>query len=216
MKAKTLSATVWEENADGALTKSSAGTLTLTGINATTDTVNVNAGLLQLNGSVGGNVNVNNTATLRGSSGNIRGNLVVANGGLFAPGSSPGIMIVAGNWTQNGVYQSEIAGIGGAGAVNGHDRTNVTGTTTLGGTSTLQLAKLSGFEATLGINTIGTVHLTNSLLPLVARSPTGRIVNLSSDAGVWHWGLLIADCGGERCLWTRNVTMQQTLRSQML
>ena len=40
-----------------------------------------------------------------------------------------------------------------------------------------------GFEVTLGVNTIGTAHLTNLLLPLIAASPEGRIVSLSSSMG---------------------------------
>jgi NAD(P)-dependent dehydrogenase (short-subunit alcohol dehydrogenase family) len=40
-----------------------------------------------------------------------------------------------------------------------------------------------GFEITLGVNAVGTAHLTNGLLPLVAASPIGRIVNLSSSSG---------------------------------
>lgn len=49
-----------------------------------------------------------------------------------------------------------------------------------------------GFETTLGINTIGTAHLTNGLVPLVAQSPTGRIVNLSSDAGACtEWSMAV-------------------------
>ena len=43
---------------------------------------------------------------------------------------------------------------------------------------------LEGFEVTLGVNTIGTAYLTNALLPLVAASPNGHIVNVSSNAGV--------------------------------
>ena len=194
--------------ADGSLTKVSAGTLTLTGVNATTDTVNVNAGLLQLNGSVGGNVNVNNTATLRGSNGSIGGNLVVANGATFAPGSSPGVMNVAGNWTQNGVYQSEIAGTGGAGAVNGHDRTNVTGTTTLGGTSTLQLAKLSGFEATLG-QSFRTIASTGGIVgqfgTVVSFFDTGIVLDLASGT-LYGTGLTGLDGAG---LGSQNVDLSQ-------
>ena len=38
-----------------------------------------------------------------------------------------------------------------------------------------------GFEVTLGVNVIGTAHLTHGLLPLVAASASGRIVVLSSD-----------------------------------
>lgn len=40
-----------------------------------------------------------------------------------------------------------------------------------------------GFEVTLGVNTIGTARLTNLLLPLIAASPEGRIVSLSSSMG---------------------------------
>ena len=60
-----------------------------------------------------------------------------------------------------------------------------------------------GFEVTLGTNAIGTALLTNLLLlPLVAASPTGRVVVLSSDAirfvgSAKPWPRL-ADVGGTK------------------
>ena len=191
----------------GSLVKSGIDTQVLTGINTYTGNTTVSAGILKVDGSIASSATtVASGAKLMGS-GTV-GNLVVANGATLAPGSSPGIMNVAGNWTQNGVYQSEIAGTGGAGAVNGHDRTNVTGSTTLGGTSTLQLAKLSGFEASLG-QSFRTINSTGGIVgqfgTVVSFFNTGIVLDLSSGT-LYGTGLTGLDGAG---LGSQNVNLAQ-------
>ncbi len=110
------------------------------------------SGLVRLNGSTGaGTVTILNAATLRGVGLSLGGNLVVNTGGTFAPGASPGVSTIAGNYVQNGTLAIELAGPGGPGALNGHDQITVGGTVTLGASSVLDLQKFGGFgEATLG------------------------------------------------------------------
>ena len=66
-------------------------------------------------------------------------------GGTLAPGNSPGITQVTNVYTQAtaGKLAIEVAGVGGAGAADGHDQLAVTGGTTLDGT--LDVALIDGF-----------------------------------------------------------------------
>ncbi len=62
------------------------------------------------------------------------GNLVQT-GGTLAPGQSPGITQVTGSYDlQSGTVEIELAGTGGAAAVDGHDQVTVTGNVSLAGT----------------------------------------------------------------------------------
>jgi NAD(P)-dependent dehydrogenase (short-subunit alcohol dehydrogenase family) len=58
-----------------------------------------------------------------------------------------------------------------------------------------------GFEVTLGVNTMGTVYLTNKLIPLLSKSPAARVVILISGFVYYISGSYfdshIADVGGE-------------------
>ncbi|MDI1314237.1 hypothetical protein, partial [Prosthecobacter sp.] len=84
--------------------------------------------------------------TLSGS-GTVLGSVVVH--GTLSPGNSPGIDNFASlQLAHNSVTVIELAGIGGAGAVNGHDQINVTGSMVLGGT--LLISLLNGFAPILG------------------------------------------------------------------
>lgn len=84
----------------GALTKTGVGTLRLTGTNAHTGATNVAAGRLIVNGSTSAAsaVGVSSGATLAGS-GTVGGNATISNGGVLAPGNSPGVLTVAGSTT---------------------------------------------------------------------------------------------------------------------
>ncbi len=111
----------------GQLWKLGAGELILSASNTYSGNTNVSAGILTVDGSVSSAaVNVYKGATLKGH-GTIYGN--VNNYGTVAPGNSPGILTINGNYTENGVLDIEIGGIGGAGVnPNGHDKLVVNGT----------------------------------------------------------------------------------------
>jgi autotransporter-associated beta strand protein len=137
----------------GQLWKLGAGELILSAANSYTGNTNVSGGILTIDGSVASAaVNVYKGATLKGH-GTINGN--VFNYGTVAPGNSPGVLTVNGNYTENGVLDVEIGGIGGAGVnPNGHDQLVVNGTfTAVPATAsptvpgaTLKVSKYNGFD----------------------------------------------------------------------
>jgi len=83
----------------GSVTQKGAGVVTLTGNNSYTGITAVNAGTLLINGdqsAATGLTSIASGATL-GGSGIVGGNVNVANGGILAPGNSPGTMTINGN-----------------------------------------------------------------------------------------------------------------------
>ena len=127
---------------DGRLnfTKTTSGTLTLSGSNSYEGTTTVQAGRLEINGvnSGTGAVTVQNGATLAGS-GTVAGAVTVENGGILAPGESPGTLNV-GALTLHGASVSEFE----LGATS--DLINVAGDFTLDGI--LNLVDSGGFANT--------------------------------------------------------------------
>jgi autotransporter-associated beta strand protein len=103
----------------GGLTKNSAGTLTLGGVNTYNGATTVADGKLVVDGSIDNStVTVDNGGTLAGS-GSV-GGIVLNLGGTIRPGNSPGTQPVVGNvvWNAGGNYDWEIynAAPGGAGS----------------------------------------------------------------------------------------------------
>ena len=116
----------------GSLTKTGTGSVALTGANTYSGLTAVNAGILAVNGSLAGPVSVGADGTL-GGSGTV-GNVTVD--GNLAPGNSIGT-INTGNLTFNAgsVYEVEVDAAGNS------DRTNVTGTVSLGSATLSVLAE---------------------------------------------------------------------------
>jgi autotransporter-associated beta strand protein len=121
----------------GGLTKTSAGTLTLsnTGTYTYTGATNVNAGTLVVNGNIStSNFTVADGATI-GGSGTV-GALTIQSGGFVNAGNSSGILNT-GHYNQVGTLVAEITGLT---AGTQHDQINVSGTVTLSGALDLQFS----------------------------------------------------------------------------
>ena len=141
-----------------------AGTTIMTAISTYTGPTTIDGGRLSVNGSIAGSaVTVNAGGTL-GGNGTV-GNTTV-NGGTLAPGNSTGLLTVNGNlsFTAASSYMVEVSSANA-------NRTNVTGTATLGG-ATVNASFAAGtnvakqyviLNATggLGGNTFGSVVNTN-------------------------------------------------------
>jgi autotransporter-associated beta strand protein len=98
----------------GALTKTGAGTLTLSGnSSAFAGTANIAGGLVNLTGSLGGSLVIQNGGRLGGTG--TLGNLTIASGGILAPGGSPGTLNATGNviFRAGSIFDVEIAAAGG-------------------------------------------------------------------------------------------------------
>ena len=126
---------------DGSLVKTGTDSLTLAGTNTYTGLTIVEQGTLIVNGSIASHAVVESGATLKGTGS--MGIPTVKPGGIFAPGTSPGTITVAGLNLQSGsTLQFEL------GATRDHIVVTNNGNITLGGL--LDLSILSGFNPALG------------------------------------------------------------------
>ncbi|MEN3349761.1 MAG: hypothetical protein V7632_3396, partial [Bradyrhizobium sp.] len=161
----------------GALQFGGTGKTVLSAINTYTGPTFVNGGTLSVNGSIASSslTTVNAGGTLGGNG--ILGNTVV-NGGALAPGNSIGTLSVQGNlvFTSAASYLVEVSPVGA-------DRTNVTGTATLGG-ATVKATFAPGTYVTKQytiVNASGGVSGTFSSL-VNTNLPTNFTTNLTYDA----------------------------------
>ena len=113
-----------------------AGSTNLTANNSYTGTTTLNGGTLLVNGSTASSQTTVHAAGTLGGSGTV-GNTII-NGGTLAPGNSIGALNVQGSLflSSASTYLVEID-------PNGADRTNVSGTATLGG-ATVRVSSVSG------------------------------------------------------------------------
>ena len=182
----------------GQLWKVGSGELILSATNTYTGNTNVSNGTLTINGSVASPVvNIYKGAILKGS-GRINGN--VSNFGTVAPGNSPGILTVAGDYTENGVLDIEIGGIAGAGVnPNGHDKLVVTGTFTAAPATTapaapgatLKITKFNSFDPVRGQNfqVISASAFTGSFATLDRNTQTTQVFFQPTTGYVYGTGL---------------------------
>ncbi len=182
----------------GQLWKLGTGELILSAANTYTGNTNISAGILTVDGSVSSAaVNVYKGATLKGH-GTINGN--VNNYGTVAPGNSPGILTINGNYTENGVLDIEIGGVGGAGVnPNGHDKLVVNGTfTAIPSTSnptvpgaTLKITKYNSFDPlrTQSFQVISASAFAGSFATLDRNTQTSQVFFQPTTGYVYGTGL---------------------------
>ena len=131
----------------GTVTKSGAGTLTLTGANTYTGGTTVAGGMLVVDGSLNSAVAVQTSATLAGV-GTINGLVTVQSGGTLAPGQSPGTLTLGGLVLAAGSvsrFELNTPGVAGGSGPTGNDLVNVTGNLTLGGALDIAGAPSAGY-----------------------------------------------------------------------
>lgn len=109
-------------------------------------------------------------STLKGT-GHVQGQVI--NHGLLAPGNSPGILVFEDSMVQDGTVLIEIAGLGGAGAADGHDLIQVANEASLNGR--LQVDLLDGYLPEVG----------DRFTFLTSGSLDGQFV---SGGGFWGFG----------------------------
>ena len=155
-----------------ALTKSGAGTLTLSNTNTYTGGTTVNAGTLLVNGSqLASAVTVNSGAILGGTNGAV--GTISASGGTVSPGSgSVGSGILnSGNvsFTSTAVFNVDLNGtiVG-----SGYDQLNATGTVTMDPSTALNVTLGTGFTPTVG-NTFAIIQSSSAISGTFASFPEG-------------------------------------------
>ncbi len=154
------------------LTKSGAGTLTLSGVNTYSGATTVNAGTLLVNspGSIASPVTVNSGGTL-GGTGTITNTVTVNSGGTIAPGTSPGILNT-GTLTLTAGSTLTVE-INGTTVGTQYDQVNVTGGVTLGNAT---LNVVLGFTPSAGQTfTIIANDLADAVVGTFSGLPEGSI-----------------------------------------
>ena len=171
----------------GSVQQIGSGTTVLTNINTYNGATIVSAGTLSVNGSIASSslLTVNAGGTVGGTG--VLPSTVIANGGRLAPGNSIGTITVNGNLIFNAgsIYAVEVS-------PNTADRTNVTGTATLGGTvnaifapgsyithSYTILSAAAGLGGT-SFNTLATTNLSPNISTSLSYTSTDVLLNLTA------------------------------------
>ncbi|MER8632390.1 autotransporter outer membrane beta-barrel domain-containing protein [Mesorhizobium opportunistum] len=183
----------------GSVSQIGSGTTILTGVNTYTGGTTVNAGKLVVEGSLGNTETTVNSGGTLGGSGSIGGAVIVADGGVLAPGSSPGTLTVGSLSLSSGSildYELGQAGVVGGGV---NDLIEVTGALTLDGS--LNITDVGGFGPGVyrlinygGALTDHGLELGNlpagvTAADLTVQTSVDKQVNLISSVGtdLWFW-----------------------------
>jgi autotransporter-associated beta strand protein len=176
------------------MTKNSAGTLTLGGVNTYTGATTVADGKLVVDGSINNStVTVNNGGTLAGS-GSV-GGIVLNVGSTINPGNSPGTMNVLSNavWIAGANYDWEIHNASGIkGSTNGWDWLNVSGSLDLtalsvGNEFNINLWSLSGVSPDTNGSAINFTNTSNYTWTILTAS--NGITGFSADKFLINTGV---------------------------
>ncbi len=164
------------------LTNNAGGTMNISGENPLTITGSVtNAGTFNVNNSLAITSGYYQTAGWLKGSGTIFGDVVVE-GGIVAPGNSPGTLTINGNYSQ-GAGGTLAIQLGGVVQGTSYSFLNVSGEATL--TGTLDVDLYGNFQPSSG----------NYFDILVAKSITGNFSSLDLPTG-WAWSIAYLDLVG--------------------
>ncbi|MER9500989.1 autotransporter outer membrane beta-barrel domain-containing protein [Mesorhizobium sp. M0587] len=177
----------------GSLTKQGLGKLSLTGTNTYSGATTVDSGKLAVEGSLGNTQTTVNSGGTLGGSGTIGGAVIITDGGVLAPGSSPGTLAVGSLSLSSGSildYQLGQAGIVGGGV---NDLIEVTGNLTLDGSVNItdvggfgpgvyRLINYGGALADNGLE-LGTLPAGVTTADLTVQTSVANQVNLVSSVG---------------------------------
>ena len=196
--ANTVNGTISNGTATLAVTKSGAGTWTLTSDNNYTGATNVTNGKLVVNGSISTSslTTIASGATLAGS-GTVGKTIV---NGTLAVGNSPGQMDFTDTLSLAGTTLMEIDGTDGAGITNGHDFVNLTGlgaagVLTYGGAMTLDIGVIFGagtyswnlFDMASETGTFATISLGDQYFGSLLDADLNGIWDLTSGDNTWQF-----------------------------
>jgi fibronectin-binding autotransporter adhesin len=174
----------------GSLIKTGTGTLTLTGASTYTGATTISQGMLVVTGSLASTTLQVGSGTTLGGNGTIAGTVAVANGGIVAPGMSPGTLTVGGLVLNSGSilnYELGPPGVIGGGV---NDLIIVTGNLTLDGT--LNVSNAGGFgNGVYRLINYGGTLTDNGLLPGSVPFATGYLI----QAGGGFVNLIVGGTG---------------------
>ncbi len=202
----------------GALTKTGAGILTLSGNNTYTGLTTLSAGMLNLSGQLFGNVVVDDgtfmgTGTIANS-----GNLTLNSGGTLAPGSSIGTTTVSGDYVQNAGSTLEIEVFKAANGTLSSDLLDVTGTAALEAGSTVNVTDLTPTDRFIGTGDVFTIITTGGGVTDNGAMVTSASASLSFAGSISGNDYLLTatrNAFGGSGLGSNNIALLQTVDADM-